>query len=202
MNLENIKGKDVTWVKTKITEWMERNIFNCSSLDEEIIFAKDLNICSRVTLAEEWYEHETDGYPYSKRRIWNVINEFYNGSFYDFKYGVAKYIDLRIVQTYVKKKEHIESAPSQIKININESGEAPYGLKFWYDENYEKFLPNDIARATDNQLRYLSALAKKNGYKFYYRDVGISKKEASIFIDYFLKEDFQNRIEGFERFFK
>lgn len=167
---------------------------------------EELNELDRWDLANEWYYFETGLSPWKIQRFGKTIDRFYGGDLDAFLREVAVFIDDRIPRSFLKyhDKNH-DKQPACYTVKPDEKGKLPFGLIYHYKENYtgagseKKISYNE--RATDKQIRYLENMAwRKNHY--FYKDKGITKKEASACIDYFLNMDYQVEPDCFAKFFK
>lgn len=158
---------------------------------------EELNTLSREILAREWYHYETKHSVWKERRFTSLMD--YYDTDEDFYEDVARYIDDRIPRAYLKHHGGDGGkAPDSQKVTVDENGNLPFGLVYHYpnkitDANYEEEI-------TPRQLKYLEALAWKNNHYFY--PEGMTKKEASECIDYFLNMDFKMEPECFKKHFK
>lgn len=195
MLFENIKSKNATWIKDKIGALLYHMIV----YPKELIQITEINKMDRVVLASNWLKTSIEGDCYREGRVWNVIDEFYNGSADEFVTNLAIYIDKRLAQAYIKAKEHLDVSPSQVVIILDDDGKLPYGLEYQYTENYTSQLPMFVAPATEKQIEYLEALAIKNGY--YFNDNGLTKELASSYINFLKNMDYETQPDNFDEHF-
>ena len=153
MILENAKSENAKWIKQKIGELMHHMVISpyLSSQGESITVA-ELNELDRELMASNWFNSTVACNHYQEERVWNVIEAFYDCSSCWFIRDLAIYIDKRLVQAYIKAKEHLDVPPSQVTINLDEYGNLPYGLKYKYQDNYSNPIPWSIAPATEKQI--------------------------------------------------
>lgn len=192
MLFETVKSENAKRIKNKIGALLNHMIVSASAPKMTVT---EINELDREMMAFNWSNKTIADGPYYTDRILSVINDSYNGLADDFYSHLAIYIDKRLVQTYIKAKEHLDVSPSQVTVTFDKDGNLPYGLKFQYLEN----LPSSIAPATQKQLDYLEALAIKNGY--YFNDKSVTKEKASSYINFFTNMDYEIEPDDFDEHF-
>ncbi len=196
MLFETVKSKNAIWIKDKIGALLSNMVVSASNPKMSVT---EINTLDRKLMAFNWSNKTIANGPYYADRILSVINEFYNGLSDDYYSHLAIYIDKRLVQAYIKGKEHLDVSPSQVPITFDKDGKLPYGLKFQYSENYISCLPSSIAPATKKQLDYLKVLAIKNGY--YFNAGRLTKEKASSYIDFLKNIDYEIEPDNFDEYY-
>lgn len=196
MSFEKLDKDQQRFMRTRLSEFVTNHVVFEGRVLADV---QVLNNADRLELARLWYEQTIGGSQWYKRYFNEIIEKYYSGVFW-FMQDIAIYIDSRIPKVYIKKREGLDKALDAISVPYDENMILPYGLRYIYSENMVPSSPMRQQPASAKQMNYLGSLAKQSGYKGL-KLAGMSKKEASECIDYFLNAEKRKAPECFDKFF-